>query len=297
MVKKMALNCKHIWEPIEMPLAHEPNLAKGGQAKTRLNSASFPKRPCLKASHGQTLNHCWGGLWETYQPEGKLEEILLEKLACILWRSRRLLLAESAEIQKYSDFRELNSQDSRLNLTNFMSHKLDPLISRVHNPDVFERCLELLTELGQGIGKNGFDEEKDELLLCRIYGAPDASQIRKTLQDEYSAWLDTARVAEEERAREGYATPEQCKKNVLQAIAAEIVRLKRDYKKFESIKSERRKVEILRQNVPDSPGLDRLLRYESSLERAFDRTLSQLERSQRIHNGQPLLLQLDVEVS
>jgi hypothetical protein len=145
--------------------------------------------------------------------------------------------------------------------------------------------------------KNGFGKYVYNLLLMALYGAPDQSQIRKSLHGEYSTWLYTAKVAEEERAREGYATPEQCKANVLQAIAGKIVRLKRDHKKCEPIKSERRKVEILRQNVPDSPGLDRLLRYESSLERAFDRTLSQLERSQRIHNGQPLLLQLDVEVS
>jgi hypothetical protein len=34
--------------------------------------------------------------------------------------------------------------------------------------------------------------------------------------------------------------------------------------------------------------LDLLIRYESSLERAFDRALNQLERLQRIRNGQPV---------
>jgi len=50
-------------------------------------------------------------------------------------------------------------------------------------------------------------------------------------------------------------------------------------------------------NVPDGPGLDRLLRYEASLERSFDRTLSQLERLQRMRLGQPVLPKLEVSHS
>ena len=48
---------------------------------------------------------------------------------------------------------------------------------------------------------------------------------------------------------------------------------------------------------PDFPGLDRLLRYPIALERAFDRTLTQLERLQRIRKGQPLPPQVDVNIS
>ena len=44
----------------------------------------------------------------------------------------------------------------------------------------------------------------------------------------------------------------------------------------------KQKLEELCRNVPEAPRLDRLLRYEASLERAFDRTLNQLERLQRM---------------
>ena len=57
-----------------------------------------------------------------------------------------------------------------------------------------------------------------------------------------------------------------------------------------SIKAARTQLEILCRNVPDSPGLDRLLRYKVSLERSFDRTLSQLERLQRMRLDQPACL-------
>jgi hypothetical protein len=84
---------------------------------------------------------------------------------------------------------------------------------------------------------------------------------------------------------------------VLREIGDEIDRLKQYQKKSEPNEFERKKVEILRQRVPDSPGLDRLLRYETSLERAFDRTLTQVERIQRTRKGQPLPPQVDVKIS
>jgi hypothetical protein len=43
--------------------------------------------------------------------------------------------------------------------------------------------------------------------------------------------------------------------------------------------------------------LDHLVRYETSLERAFDRTLSQLERRQQMRLGQPTLPAIKVDMS
>lgn len=45
-----------------------------------------------------------------------------------------------------------------------------------------------------------------------------------------------------------------------------------------------------------APSLDLMLRYESTLERAFDRALSQLERLQRMRRGQPVPPRVEVEV-
>ena len=83
----------------------------------------------------------------------------------------------------------------------------------------------------------------------------------------------------------------------MQGIDNELKHLKKIKKQIEPIESVRTKLEILRQNVPDSRPLDRLLRYKSSLERAFERTLTQLERAHWIRKGQPLPPQLDVKIS
>jgi hypothetical protein len=128
-----------------------------------------------------------------------------------------------------------------------------------------------------------------------VYG-PD-TDLRKTLLENYLTWVDTAEGPEEERQREGYATPEQCKKNVLSEIDKEI-RLFRQYgRKRALIESERTKLEVLRHSIPQSARLDRLLRYEASLERSFDRALIQLERMQRLRRGQPVPPRIDVNIS
>ncbi len=49
--------------------------------------------------------------------------------------------------------------------------------------------------------------------------------------------------------------------------------------------------------VPSKEASDRLQRYEGSIERSFDRTLSQLERLQRMRLGQPVLPAIKVDVS
>jgi hypothetical protein len=80
-------------------------------------------------------------------------------------------------------------------------------------------------------------------------------------------------------------------------VATFLSSLNQEIKRLKSYKSEPALIESLRGNVTYAPQLDRLLRYESSLERAFDRTLNQLERLKRIRKGQPVPPTLNVKVS
>ncbi|MBZ5671540.1 MAG: hypothetical protein LAO04_17665 [Acidobacteriia bacterium] len=60
---------------------------------------------------------------------------------------------------------------------------------------------------------------------------------------------------------------------------------------------ERNRLQATTALVPRQEVTDRLQRYEGSLDRSFDRTLSQLERLQRLRLGQPALPALKVDVS
>ncbi|MGA7792670.1 MAG: hypothetical protein WCA19_06480 [Candidatus Acidiferrales bacterium] len=147
----------------------------------------------------------------------------------------------------------------------------------------------------RGAGDPHDSSKADERLFVNFVLAQEIRVVAKVPQApaEFPDCFGSAVEATVERKKNGYATPEECKAELLRQVASEINYLIR----YQKIESKRREVEILRQRVPDSPGLDRLLRYESTLERAFDRTLTQLERAQRMRKEQPLPPQLDIRIS
>ncbi len=281
-----------------------PRTQQGKQRASRnaIKFGIFSKVIVLKDESRTEYDRLVARLWEAWQPEGAHEELQVEKLATTTWRQRRLLLAEGAEIRKNAEFVELDQRDREreeaeriVTLSDSLNNH--GLIGKIHNPAVLERCLELLAELRKQVEEDGFNLEYDEPILEMIYGDRDENRLRGGLYQSYETWLNTSEVPKEERGREGYASPAQCRKNILQDIDEEIRRLKRDQKARASVQTARTELEIVCRNVPDGPGLDRLLRYEASLDRSFDRTLSQLERLQRMRLGQPVLPKLEVRNS
>jgi len=260
----------------------------------------------IKGESRSVYESLLAGLWEEFQPEGTLEEVLVEKLAIILWRHRRLLVAEGAEIRKSSEFLEFDRRrEERLEAEkisrneNAKMETIPPLpyglISEIHNPEILKRCIELMGDFRQRIEASSLKEDPGGRILGAIYGYKD--HLRPNLRDVYSNNSRIAKISDRERQKKEYPTAEECKQRVLEEVDAEIARLKQYQNKHDLIESNRRKVEILGHRVPNSPRLESLLRCEASLERSFDRTLTQLERAQRMRKGQPLSPQLDVKIS
>jgi len=135
------------------------------------------------------------GLRESHQPEGTFEEFLVEKLAVLAWRHRRLLLAESAEIGKNMDFVVSDQRDR------------EGLIEEIHNPDVLKCCLKLLEQLWKQIQQDGFNLQLDERILEQIYGHRGENHLRKDLYESYHLWLATSEAPEEKRLRKHFASP------------------------------------------------------------------------------------------
>src|SRR5712692_8417314 len=74
----------------------------------------YSKAIILKGESKAHYRVLLAGLHEALQPEGALEEFLVEKLATTAWRQRRLLLAESAEIRKNTEFVESDQRKQEL---------------------------------------------------------------------------------------------------------------------------------------------------------------------------------------
>ena len=87
------------------------------------------------------FNCLWQGLREHYQPEGMLENTLVEKLACSFWRYRRMLSTEGAEITSNSSFNLLDLStsgdsttarlDRLLRYETTLDHAIDRLLGQI----------------------------------------------------------------------------------------------------------------------------------------------------------------------
>jgi hypothetical protein len=281
-----------------------PRTLQGKQKASRnaTKHGVFSKVIVLSSESKAEYEELLAGLRETLQPEGTLEELLVEKLATTLWRQRRLLSAERAEIRKNTEFVESdrrNQEGEAAQSLWSMSALLcgRGLIGNTHNRHVLERCLQWLASLRKGIEDAGFRPDQDTLILRKLYGDREVSRLGTDLYDMYETFLQVAKIPEEERERKEYFSPAGCRQIVLEQIDKEIRRIKRDQKARASIETARTQLEIQCRNVPDAPGLDRLLRYEASLDRAFDRTLIQLERLQRMRLGQSVVPPIQVSIT
>jgi hypothetical protein len=171
------------------------------------------------------------GLAEALQPENELEKLLVEKLAMLSWRYRRLLQAEGAEIQQGSEFLEWDQKMQQQHEAEIAKRTLvrsrktfadrPGLIPEMQNPEILDYSVELLLGLQRRVKSLGFDQEEyDRSILEIIYGA--VSNLHGTLLNTYYGWLKASPVPEEERQRMGYPTPERCKDRLVSEIGAEI---------------------------------------------------------------------------
>jgi hypothetical protein len=255
----------------------------------------------LKSESRREFDCLWNGLRADRRPVGTLEEILVEKLAVLTWRYRRLIAAETGEIRKNTEFPQSdgnNAGPEKITLT--VSYIGQPsgwntqgLIRDITDPAIRKQCLELLSELHENLKTNGFRSDEDQTILHSIYGT--GSPSGEAFPNAYAIWSRSANCSEEERQKNGYPSTDQCVAKVLDAIANETRRLR----KQEQSESKKAGIDKLRSSIPRDPSMDsdRLLRYEATINREFDRTLNQLERAQRMRLGQPVLPTIKVDLS
>jgi hypothetical protein len=271
-----------------------------GKQRTRLNATKhgiFSSVALLDGESRDEFDSLKEGLEKYYDPRGVLEKILVNMLVILFWRYRRLLIAETAEIQTGIAFPDRNTRHQAPSVVTVRVETdgvhYDNLMHGIADPEYRDKCLGLLADLKTSIGTGGFDTNRDSAILTALYGAHKNSEGRPTLYHQYRAWISKAGCSEEERQKNGFASLEQCKSNFLEEVEEEIRRLER----YKAVESDRMKQAALRHYVPGSSQPGHLLRYETSLLRNMDRVLAWLERVQRLRLGHPVPPAIKVNVS
>ncbi len=275
---------------------------KRGKRKSRSNAVrhgifavGFLRGRESRAEYNALVND----LADSLQPVGKIEEILVEKLAMTLWRHRRVLQAEAAEIARET----YTIEDEELN-GGAISRKtpvgnlgLIKGAMATHDEVSLAAAALLLEKLRDQIREKGLDWERDRNTLKSVYGTQSAREGLD--EDPLGELADKYREIALSGKAQGAAA--ECKGEFTELIVGlveeEIQRLEQLFDEWNSRAMERLKLQKTTVLVPQQQVADRLLRYEGALDRAFDRTLAQLERLQRLRSGQPTPPPLNINVS
>jgi len=280
-----------------------------GKSKARTNALThgiFAEAVAPWGESREEFDALWNGLRASCQPAGRLEELLVEKLAVLAWRTRRFLRAEAAEIDLATRaIRERDRDPTRDAIAIALGSGstgllMDAFLHR--DPVRLGRALDAFKQLKEKIQKDGLDWDRDRTTLMLLGGwnekkerwtlagdkqEPPDPEPCSLLAGTYRALLEAARDGKDPRAR----------KELAEELDHQIRLFEPLYEQWVLAAADRRDLELVAAQVPTGEAAERLQRYEASLERAFDRTLGQLERVQRQRLGQPVPPMVQVQLS
>jgi hypothetical protein len=225
-------------------------------------------------------------------PAGPLEELLVDQIVTTHWRLRRALAAESAEIALSVD--ENHWQRSR-----GQSPQLQWLIWKRHGDTTrglrasavgIELLEGWLENVRQSVKQEGQLTEAAIRNLAKSYaGIPntlteDLEELREALQNNPEG-LDAAALRKRNQAQ------------ALEFLDEELASLRERKCRCEEWEKKQDAARQAAAVLPPKEALDKILRYETKLERQMFRAMAQLERLQRMRLGEAVPPPVTLEVS
>jgi hypothetical protein len=245
-------------------------------------------------------------LCDELSPVGTVEEMQVERVAACYWRLRRAARFEVGVLREeldraISDYKPISTWKER-KVDLFADYeRLVEDEQRVIREN--KHCIKLLKD---GLA---LDKEPDEKLEINLWGYYDALISLKYTTEEWNdpdldidKFSDQEMAIEEMRAflvKKGW-TDKLLRENYIQQDLAGI---KECEGRLEELARRRGNAElkasrlVQTKSLPDSLTMDRILRYETAIERQMYKALNQLERLQRQRAGDVVPPPLSVEVS
>jgi hypothetical protein len=244
----------------------------------------------IQESPAEFKNFC-NEYYDHLAPVGPLEEMLVDQIVAFNWRLRRARMAESAEIalSVHHAWRCNKPDDPELTWSSWLVHR-DPIFSMQK------------TAVGNGLIKNGLSELRDAVerdgelteqaidhLVRGFCGRKNVltmelEELRlETSKNPESLALAALREANKKRVLD-------CLDRKLQKLQERILACRDDEERYHDSLEQ---AAIL----PSTETVDKILRYETALERQLFRAMTELERLQRRRLGEKIPPPLTMEVS
>lgn len=246
---------------------------------------------CIKESN-RRLQTIRRQFWQHYAPVGVHEEMLVEQIVVCYWRKRRVLKAESGEIALsvgqgiWERLKVRAGQRMRFEQA-WGVHGESKLKLSTAGVDYMTEALETTRDL---VKEKGELTEKAFEEVVKVFGyEPNGVSFALAVMDD---WRKT--------------NPEGLEPAILKQKFQEVVCAFID-DQLETRKQHRRIINVCEQMeeqsrraaavLPSAETLDKILRYETTLDRQLYRAMHELERLQRMRKGESVPPPLTMEVS
>jgi hypothetical protein len=228
-------------------------------------------------------------LWEDLKPIGMLEEMLVDKIVSNNWRLRRVLKAESGEIVLSVDNGYWKRIGRNPMLTTMEWDVFGDPVHSMKNSTMGNNFLESeLKEVRASVEQEG--ELTEAAIKSVIYHrkpyslTKELEELRSQLQQNPEGLEPSALRAKQKERALAY----------LDEKLRQISQNKSDCLDREVMEEQARQAAAV---LPEPEVLDKIMRYETMLNRQLDRDINQLERLQRIRRGEAVPPPLTMEVS
>jgi hypothetical protein len=228
--------------------------------------------------------------WECLAPVGRIEEMLVDKIVTAWWRSRRALIAETGEIVKSVDGgRWRRSTKDPISLVTFLDETHDASMAMTKSTQGLDYLKYILEKVREGMARDGeLTEKMCEWVRRRFMDVPNA--MTRALEEYRAKFLANA---------DGLS-PEELKETHQTAVERYIESMLMDYAQLSGERQNREEKEETAQQaadvLPSAEVLEKIMRYEGSLDRQLYRAMNQLERLQRRRGGESLSAPLMMDV-
>jgi hypothetical protein len=228
---------------------------------------------------------------ESLSPIGPLEEMLVGQIIMVVWRLRRVRTAEAGEIATSVDKTWWNPRRPPWEIGN--GHKGNALHSRLkdyrRSIEGIEWVIECLQELRGKIETAGQVTEEQLKELRHYHPAP--NDIVRELAALFDSFKSNPKKLPPEKLRSLHLS------ETLSYLDAQIS----EFEELKTVRQEQMNVEdAMRRSVamlPSGEFLEKIVRYESALQRQLNRSMNQLERLQRRRLGENVPAPVVMDVS
>lgn len=228
--------------------------------------------------------------WQEYAPVGPVEEMLVDRIVSTYWRMRRAVTAETGEVSlnvdsghwKRNGPNRFRNQLITASMFGDMAANIEETATGLYV------LMDRLCNVRTAVERNGELTDKD---LQETYLAGKPNYISKQLDELRTAPMENAEGLDEVALK---AKRKDVILATIDRLLGQYERQKRETREYEHAEESARQAAAV---LPSVETLDKIMRYETTLERQMYRAMNELERQQRRRQGEAVPPPLTMEVA